>query len=47
MGRTVFERERLNKLGGGRAPLHGAANSAALRRLVLWIHPQLTDACYE
>ena len=37
VGRTVFERERLDKLGGGRAPLHGAANGAALRRLVLWI----------
>ena len=36
VGRTVFERERLDKLGGGRAPLHGAA----LRRLVLWTHPR-------
>ena len=37
VGRTVFEREGLDKLGGGRAPLHGAADGAALRRLVLWI----------
>jgi hypothetical protein len=40
VGRTVFEREGLDKLGGGRAPLHGAADGAALRRLVLWTHPR-------